>query len=638
MKDGFIKTAAATIDVKVADCSHNENEIINIIGKCAAEGVKLLVFPELCITGYTCGDLFLQGTLLEAAEKSLLNIVKKTENTEMITVVGCPIKREGRLYNCAVVILGGSILGIVPKNNIPDYGEYSERRHFTEAPENNTEVELGGEKYPFGAKMIFKCRQMPEMCIAAEICEDLWVPDSPSIAHSQAGATVIVNLSASNEIATKSEYRRNLVKLQSAKLLCAYIYADAGEGESTTDLVFAGHNIIAENGSILAESNLFENTIIISEIDVLKLDGERRRMSDFGKTEPEGYTCIDFSMEKTETDILRDISKTPFIPDDLNECNIRCKSILQMQTSGLKKRILHSAAKKAVIGISGGLDSCLALLVSAEAMDRLGRDRGDIIAITMPCFGTTTRTKSNAVKLCEELGINCRTIDITESVTKHLDEIGHDIKNTNVVYENAQARQRTLVLMDIANETGGIVIGTGDLSELALGWATYNGDHMSMYGVNSGVPKTLVRYLVKYYADTAENSELKKVLYDILDTPVSPELLPAEGDSITQKTEDIVGPYELHDFYLYYTVRWAFSPEKIFRIAKHAFLGIYDDKTLIKWLEIFFRRFFMQQFKRSCLPDGPKVGTVGLSPRGDWHMPSDASSAVWMAEIEELKK
>ncbi len=636
MKDGFLKTAAATPHIKVADCTYNSNEIIKIIGECAEKNVKFLVFPELCITGYTCGDLFLQKALLEAAQEALIKIVKSTENKQMITVVGCPIKRSGKLYNCAVVMYEGEILGVIPKDNIPNYGEFYERRHFTEAPADNTDIIIGGRKYIFGKNIIFRNSLMPEMCIGVEICEDLWMPESPSEQHVEAGATLIANLSASNEVATKSRYRRDLVKMQSAKLICTYVYADAGDGESTTDLVFSGHNIIAENGKVICESALFENSVITAETDLQKLDAERRRMSDFGKTEPDGYVTVEFSMDISETKLEKEISRTPFIPS-VSEQSERFCSILKMQAAGLKKRLEHTCAKTAVIGISGGLDSCLALLVTAMAMDSAKRSRKDIVAVTMPCFGTTVRTKSNAVKLCDELNAECRTVDIAGSVTKHLEEIGHDINNTNVVYENAQARMRTQVLMNIANETGGLVIGTGDLSELALGWATYNGDHMSMYGVNSSVPKTLVRYLVKYCADKTENAQLSEVLYDILDTPVSPELLPAEGDNISQKTEDIVGPYELHDFYLYYMVRWGFSPKKIYRLAKHAFSGEYDDDTIIKWLEIFCRRFLGQQFKRSCLPDGPKVGTVALSPRGDWRMPSDAVASVWMDEIAEIK-
>ncbi len=630
MKYGFIKTAAQTINTQVADCLHNEKEIIKAIDDNYKNGVKLLVFPELAVTGYTCGDLFLNETLISAAEKSLLSIVRATKNYEMAVAVGCPIAAKNELYNCGVIMYKGDILGVVPKKNIPGYGEFYETRYFSSAPDELAEIKIGDNLYSFGTDMIFFCKELPEFSFAAEICEDLWVADSPSAAHVQEGATIIVNLSASNETVTKSEYRRDLVKMQSAKLVCGYVLAGAGEGESTTDLIFAGHNIIAENGRIIGESDLFENEVTAGVIDVKKIAKERRRML---KNNTNEYLKKEFSMKLTETDLKGVISPEPFGGEDEK----RYETILKMQVSGLKKRMLHTKARSMVIGISGGLDSCLALIVCAETADRIGMGRENITAITMPCFGTTGHTKSNALILCEELNIPCRELDISESVKRHLTEIGHDINNTDVVYENAQARQRTLVLMNMANKTGGLVIGTGDLSELALGWATYNGDQMSMYGVNADVPKTVVRKVVKFYADSSENKKLKKVLYDILDTPVSPELLPADGEETAQKTEDIVGPYELHDFYLYYFVRWGFSPEKIFNMAKYAFEGEYEGKTILKWLETFCRRFFSQQFKRSCMPDGPKVGTVGLSPRGDFRMPSDAMWTAWKTELENLR-
>ncbi len=636
MQHGFIKVAAASPQIRVADCIFNEKAIIDVISECSDKKVKLLVLPELCITGYTCGDLFFQNTLLDCAEKALINIAKATKNKEMIVFAGCPLRMEGKLYNCTAGLYNGEIICVIPKSNIPDYGEFCESRYFALPQEDSGEIKIGEKTYPFGTKLLLSCRQIPDLCISAEICEDLWAADSPAVKHSLAGATVIVNPAASSESAAKSDYRRDLVKIQSAKLISSYIFAGAGEGESTTDLVFAGHRIIAENGSILAEGEMFENAVTTAVIDVSSLAGERRRLGFVQKRD--GYKVIEFSMKPEETDIGGQVSSMPFIPSDKEQLGRRCREILNIQVNGLKKRLKHTNAKTAVIGVSGGLDSCLALLVTAFAVDSLGLGRDMIKAITMPCFGTTDRTKSNAVRLCEELDILCETIDIFDSVTTHLKEIGHDINETDVVYENAQARQRTMVLMDIANKTGGMVIGTGDLSELALGWATYNGDHMSMYGVNSSVPKTLVRHLTKYCADTTENEALQAVLYDILDTPVSPELLPAQYGDISQRTEDIVGPYELHDFYLYYGIRWGFSPEKVYRMACSAFEGIYYSDTILKWLENFYRRFFSQQFKRSCMPDGPKTGTLTLSPRGDWRMPSDACSAVWMEEIKKLKK
>lgn len=637
MKDGFIKIAAATPKIVVADCEKNSREIIMQIEAAAKSGAKLVVFPELCITGYTCGDLFLQGTLTEAAERELKNIIDKTAMLDIVSVVGLPIRYNSKLYNCGAVISKGEILGVVPKANIPNYSEFYEKRHFSPAPKATEAIELLGNKCTFGTDIIFYCLQMPEFSFSVEVCEDLWVPASPSLRHCTSGARIICNLSASDETVSKRDYRRNLVAMQSAKLLCTYIYSDAGDGESTTDMVFAGHNIIAENGTILKESVPFENGIIITETDVQKLDAERVRMNDFAESLGEGYVKIGFEANICETSLTRKIEKTPFIPSNDVLRNERCREIITMQACGLKKRIEHSCAKSAVIGISGGLDSTLALLVTVRAFDMLKKPRKDILAITMPCFGTTMRTKTNAVKLCEHLGVEIRTIDIKESVEVHLRAIGHDINDHNVVYENAQARERTKVLMDVANEESGIVIGTGDLSELALGWATYNGDHMSMYGVNASIPKTLVRYLVRYFAENTENKELRDVLLDILETPVSPELLPAEENgSIAQKTEDIVGPYILHDFFLYNVLRQTFPPRKIYRLAKYAFNGEFSDETIKKWLKIFFRRFFNQQFKRSCLPDGPKVGSVTLSPRGDFRMPSDASSSLWMKEIEQL--
>ena len=633
MKDGFIKVAAATPEIKVADCEYNKNSIITLAKKLSGGGVRLAVFPELCITGYTCQDLFFQDTLINAAEKTLDDICAALADLDMITVVGLPLRFAGKLYNCAAVLYKGKVLGFVPKQYLPNYNEFYEMRHFA-AWDACDGAAVRGE-IPFGAGYIFRCADFADFAFGVEICEDLWAPCPPSGALAQGGANIIVNLSASNEMTGKAEYRRDLIKNQSARLIAGYVYASAGEGESTQDLVFSAHNIIAENGTILAQSELFSGDSAISEIDVSKLAFERRKNTSFC---PDGGIYeIEFSMPLSDTKLTRFVSRTPFIPYSDSEKDKRCELILAMQSNGLKKRLKHTNAKTAVVGISGGLDSCLALLVAADAMKLLGRPMTDIVAVTMPCFGTTKRTKSNAQKMCEAIGVTFREIDITDSVKQHFKDIGHDIDNLNVVFENGQARERTKVLMNIANQTGGLVIGTGDLSELALGWATYNGDHMSMYGVNCSVPKTLIRHLVKYYSNISENSQLKEALCDILDTPVSPELLPADGEEISQKTEDLVGPYELHDFFLYNGIRWGFSPQKVFRLALYAFKDVYDRETVLKWLKTFYRRFFSQQFKRSCLPDGPKVGSVTLSPRGDWRMPSDASADLWLREIENLE-
>ncbi len=635
MKQGFVKVAAGTPEIRVADCRFNRDSIVQMVKEADRQQAKLLILPELCITGYTCGELFLQQTLLYAAQTALLEIAAETKGIEMLVAVGLPVLHGGKLYNCAAILYHGNVLGLVPKTNLPNYSEFYELRHFSPAPDANSEKTLGGIAVPFGTKLLFRCEEMENFCFAAEICEDLWVSNPPSISHAAAGATIIGNLSASDETVGKARYRRRLVTDQSARLLCGYLYADAGEGESTADLVFAGHDLIAENGLLLAETKPFENGLVIGEIDVDRLAGERRRMTTFSAA-PEGYRTVPFSMRLSETRLTRSFPRMPFVPGDTADRAERCEAIFSMQAAGLKKRLKHAGSKTAVIGISGGLDSCLALLVSVRAMDLLGRPRTDIIAVTMPCFGTTQRTKNNAELLCEHLGVTLRCVDIGPAVTLHFQDIGHDSENHNVVFENSQARERTQVLMDIANQTDGLVIGTGDLSELALGWATYNGDHMSMYGVNASIPKTLVRHLVRYAADCSETEELRRVLLDILDTPVSPELLPADNGEIAQKTEDLVGPYELHDFFLYYFVRFGYTPAKIYRLARLSFNGEYDDKTILKWLKTFCRRFFNQQFKRSCLPDGPKVGSVALSPRGDWRMPSDASSALWLAELDQL--
>lgn len=632
MKDGFIKVAAATPKIKVADPAYNTEEILKIIDETEKNGASILVFSELTISGYTCGDLFLQQPLLTECKNQLLRIVKATENKSMLVVVGCPIVIKQKLYNCAVVISDGSILGIVPKTHLPNYSEFYELRHFTSG-EGLEEDLWFGEEFGYvnvAVNQLFKCKEIPELVVACEICEDLWVPLPPSTYHAMAGATVICNPSASVETTTKESYRRSLVSNQSARLLAAYIYADAGEGESTQDVVYSGHHLICENGSVLAEAKRFTNEIIYADIDVQKLAAERRKMTSFPGGQTEDYFEQEFSLEVKENKITRTFPKAPFVPDNQDERDKRCDEILSLQSMGLKKRLEHTNCKHAVVGISGGLDSTLAVLVTARAFDLLDIPRENLICVTMPCFGTTDRTYQNAVSLIKELGATLKEVRIEKAVRQHFADIGHDENNHDVTYENSQARERTQILMDMANQYNGMVIGTGDMSELALGWATYNGDHMSMYAVNCSVPKTLVRYLVLYYAETTDNKKLSEVLMDVLDTPVSPELLPPVDGVISQKTEDLVGPYELHDFFLYYMLRFGFPKSKLYRMAKLTFDGVYDDETIKKWLDKFYWRFFSQQFKRSCLPDGPKVGSVAVSPRGDLRMPSDAIPTAWL--------
>ena len=634
MRHGFVKVAAVTPKIKVADTAYNGEVIRGQMKECVQAGAKIVVFPELCLTGYTCQDLFFQEELLESAKAELLVIVKESESLDGIFFVGLPYEINGKLYNVAAVCANGELLGFVPKSCLPNYNEFYELRHFTSGADLCTEVTVPGQgEVPVDRDLIFQCRQMPKLKIAAELCEDLWVPNPPSISHALGGANVIVNLSASNEITGKDSYRRELVAGQSARLVAAYIYASAGEGESTQDLVFSGHNLIAENGHVLAESRRFSDGIIYSEIDVERLNAERRRMTTF-ETE-DTHTVVEFDLAMTETVLTREVDPAPFVPADKKNRDKRCDEILMIQAMGLKKRLEHTNAG-AVVGISGGLDSTLALLVTARAFDLLGWDRKKITAVTMPGFGTTDRTYDNAVSLIQCLGAEFVEVDIKNAVNVHFSAIGQDSSVHDVTYQNSQARERTQILMDIANKKNALVIGTGDLSELALGWATYNGDHMSMYAVNASVPKTLVRHLVKYYADTCGEELLQKTLLDVLDTPVSPELLPPENGKISQKTEDLVGPYELHDFFLYYMFRFGFSPDKIYRLAKIAFKGVYEDAFILKWLKTFYRRYFAQQFKRSCLPDGPKVGTVAVSPRGDLRMPSDAAVTVWMRKIEDM--
>ena len=637
MKNGFVKVAAATPDIRVADVEFNRQNIINAMEEAQKNGAKILVFPELCVTGYTCSDLFDHSVLLKASRKALLEIAENTNDKDMLVFVGAPLEVNGKLYNVAAAMNQGEIIGFTTKTFLPNYGEFYEMRQFTPGPQTVREITFEGKKIPFGPQILFQAEGMEELVVAAEICEDVWSPVPPSIQAALEGATVIVNCSASDETIGKDTYRRALISGQSARLISGYIYANAGEGESTTDLVFGGHNIIAENGTVLKESSRYVNEIIYSEIDLQRITGERRKNTTFQPLDEETLVRVPFTVEETKTFLTRTFPKKPFVPSDEQTRAQRCEEILTIQAMGLKKRLAHTNARTAVVGISGGLDSTLALLVTARAFDMLGRDKKDIIAVTMPCFGTTDRTYQNACEMSKKVGATLIEVPIADAVNIHFRDIGHDPEDRSVTYENCQARERTQVLMDIANKTWGMVIGTGDLSELALGWATYNGDHMSMYGVNASVPKTLVRHLVKYAADDTKDEALKNVLYDVLDTPVSPELLPPKDGDIAQKTEDLVGPYELHDFFLYFILRFGYEPSKIFRIACMTFDGEYDKETIFKWLETFCRRFFSQQFKRSCLPDGPKVGTVALSPRGDWRMPSDACVAVWMKDLEACR-
>lgn len=640
MRDGFIKVAAATPKIEVANPVYNGNEIKKLIYTASKQQVRVLVFPELCLTGYTCGELFLQETLITHTYKVLKEITDYTKGIDMLVVIGTPVLLEAKLFNSAAVIMSGEILGFVPKKNLPNYSEFYEARHFNAGFQTLQYINFFDTLIPISTNLLFKCSNFSYLTVGVEICEDLWVPNPPSVNQALAGATLILNPSASNEITGKDTYRRDLIKMQSAKLVCGYVYADSGEGESTTDLVFAGHNLIAENGNLLKESERFTNELIISEIDLQKLSGERRRMTTFNITPDSEFTCVSFKFNdnraEEETQLTRRIDKAPFVPSRMEERNKRCDEIINIQAFGLKKRLEHTGLNSCIIAVSGGLDSTLALLIICKAFDLLAWDRKGIITVTMPCFGTTDRTYQNAVGLATQLGTTFLEIPITDAVLQHFKDISHDRENHNITYENSQARERTQIIMDLANKYNGLVIGTGDMSELALGWATYNGDHMSMYGVNASVPKTLVRYLVSYFAETVNEEGIKKVLTDVLDTPVSPELLPPVEGQISQITEDIVGPYELHDFFIYYVLRYGFSPSKVFRLATLAFEGSYEKEVILRWLKIFYRRFFSQQFKRSCLPDGPKVGSVAVSPRGDLRMPSDASAHIWLNELERI--
>lgn len=705
MRDGFVKVAALTPAIRVADVDYNVDACVAAAREAAGEGARVIVLPELAITAYTCEDLFWQDALLDAAARGLARLVRETAALDALLLAGVPLRVNGKLYNCAAVASRGRLLGLVPKRNIPTYNEFYEGRHFCAGPAEVEWLALGrlgldvpataggeggdpsGESFddevPFGSRLLFACDELPGLVVGAEICEDLWVPDPPSTALAQAGATLVCNLSASNELVGKADYRRGLVGSTSARLVCAYMYASAGWGESTQDLVFGGHDLVCENGRVLAETKPLADAGLArvgeghaavgasAAIDVQLLAADRRRMSTFetlSSPDDHGFTVVPFSLGVSETSLAgRPVDPHPFVPADRARRSERCEEIFAIQAHGLAKRLAHTHSRRAVVGVSGGLDSTLALLVCARAFDLLGLDRAGILAITMPGFGTTARTHDNARTMSEALGCELREISIAAAVRQHFADIGHDEADHSVTYENAQARERTQILMDVANQEGGLVVGTGDLSELALGWATYNADHMSMYGVNAGVPKTLVRHLVRYVADEAAaggeaglatagaagqaGADLASVLYDVLDTPVSPELLPASGDGkISQKTEDLVGPYELHDFFLYNVLRCGFGPAKVYRLALEAFggryasgtdaddaaVGTYDAETVMKWLRKFYWRFFSQQFKRSCLPDGPKVGTVAVSPRGDLRMPSDAVCALWQRELEGL--
>ena len=646
MKHGFIRTEAVSPDLRVADCRYNTEKIIEALEAAGSAGSQLIIFPELAVTGSTCGDLFHQNSLLRAAEESLLEIAGATIPLNLVAVVGVPLAVEGKLYNCAAVISAGEILGIVPKTHLPNHGGFYEKRWFAPAPEETFFISLGDLDYeiPFGTDILFRCSDVPSFVLGIEVGEDLWAPLPPSTFHALAGATVLANCAASAESVGSPEYRRSLIAGQSARTFCGYVYAAAGPGESSTDAAFGGHNLIAENGTVAAESLPFAGGSCCSEIDTEKLLSERMKSTSFDPLpgSEDDYLDVYFDLELTETQLVRHYDAEPFMPVDGAERRSRCEQILNIQAAGLTKRMQHTHSGAAVIGISGGLDSCLALLAAVRAMKMMNRPASDVHAITMPCFGTSKRTRSNAEILCEELGVSFEEISIKDTVLQHFTDIGQAPDKLDVTFENAQARVRTLVLMDRANQVNGLVIGTGDLSELALGWATYNGDHMSMYGLNGSIPKTLVRHLVRYEAELAAESGkqvLADCLIDILETPVSPELLPTkETGEIAQETESIIGPYEIHDFYLYYILRFGFSPKKIFRIAQKALGDKYSDEVLVYWLRNFYRRFFMQQFKRSCLPDGPKVGTITLSPRSDWKMPSDAWNTVWMEEVAELEK
>ncbi len=634
MKDGYIRVAAGSFETSIANVKNNSENICNLINEAYHNDARVLVLPELCLTGYTCEDLFNQDRLLNEAKQQLQTIITATNNKDLITIVGLPYQHLNSLYNVAAVIHQGALLALVPKTHIPNYQEFYEARRFEQAPKENTLTNFNGQKIPFGTHYVFASTTNSDFKFGVEICEDLWLPDAPSTKLALNGANLILNPSASNEITTKSDYRRLLVSSQSARLVCGYVYCNAGNGESTTDVVFSGHHIISENGTMIKESRGFDSELIYGDLDLKKLSSERRKMTTFKSYH--NYETIYFDSTNIDLNTTYYYDPHPFVPSNRDLRAKRCKEVFDIQTRGLMQRLKATGIKKVVIGISGGLDSTLALLVCTMAFKKLNYDTKDIIAITMPCFGTTSRTKNNALGLMEELAVTSIEVDITESVRIQFRDIEQDENIHDVTYENVQARTRTEILMNKANQVGGLVVGTGDLSEVALGWSTYNGDHMSMYAVNVSVPKTLVRYLVDYVASLYHGEKLETILKDILDTPVSPELLPQENDQIVQKTEDIVGPYELHDFFIYHMVRFGDEPRKLYRKTKLAFKDKYDKKTIKKWLTKFYWRFFSQQFKRSCIPDGPKVGSVSLSPRGDWRMPSDANVSNWIDEIEKI--
>lgn len=646
MQNGFIKVAAAIPSVKVADCSYNVQQIESLIAMAEGKGVEVIVFPELCITGYTCQDLFKQTLLLEQAETSVLMLLDFTRKLDIISIVGVPVVVGDLLLNCAAVIQKGDLLGLVPKTYLPNYSEFYEKRWFASSQDlQPSEIRFAGNKIVVTPQPTL-FRTCDGAMFGVEICEDVWAPVPPSCNLALSGADIIFNLSASDELIGKHDYLKGLLAQQSARMISGYVYSGCGFGESTQDVVYGGNAIAYENGQLLAESERFalDSQLVITQIDVEKIRNERRTNSTYINAQRGHDSRIvnAHTVMPRDFELIRDVDPHPFIPktDDMEKS---CDEIFSIQVAGLAKRLVHTGCKTVVVGISGGLDSTLALLVCVRTFDKLQLSRKDIVGVTMPGFGTTDRTYNNAVNLMKSLGITLREISIADAVKQHFNDIGHDINVHDVTYENSQARERTQILMDLSNQLGALVIGTGDLSELALGWATYNGDHMSMYGVNAGVPKTLIKYLVKFVAMSEDSDETRSILLDIIDTPISPELIPAdEAGNITQKTEDLVGPYELHDFFLYHIIRFGYRPSKIFMLARKAFDGsnpeapFYDDETIKKWLTIFLRRFFNQQFKRSCLPDGPKVGSVSLSPRGDWRMPSDASSALWLKECEQI--
>lgn len=637
MRDGYIRVASASFEITLANVKKNTEKIIKLIYEAKENHTQILVFPELCLTGYTLQDLFFQSRVLNEARNQLIKIAEATKSLNMMVVVGLPLEVKNKLYNCGAVLFDGSILGVIPKTYLPNYHEFYEARHFASAPKENIDIKIGNNEYiSFGSHIIFRDVNHPHLQIGIEICEDVWAPLPPSTNHCLNGATLILNPSASNDLTGKSDYRRQLISTHSAQCVCGYVYTNAGLGESSTDVVFSGHHLICENGTILNESKQYENGIIYADMDIEKLTRERMEMTTYENQFNDNYWTYDFELEDEVLELHRYYDPHPFVPSDENKRAIRCKEVFDIQIHGLTQRIKAIGIKKVVIGISGGLDSTLALLVAKMAYEKLSYPLSDIIAVTMPCFGTTSRTKNNALMMMEECGVTSLTVDIGDAVHQHFKDIGQDPNIHDVTYENCQARERTQVLMDIANKVGGIVIGTGDLSEVALGWSTYNGDHMSMYGVNVSVPKTLVRYLVDYVSSLYKGQKLEVILKDILDTPVSPELIPANDDKITQKTEDIVGPYELHDFFLYHHARFHYEPKKLYRIACLTYKKTYDRETIKKWLTLFYRRFFTQQFKRSCIPDGPKVGSVALSPRGDLRMPSDSDVTAWLEECNKL--